>query len=798
MPLNLDPPPDEHEFLDWALDCAIELMEDGQEGAVDELLSLRPSLHEQVQELIELARKVAFGPKMTRQVLPGYMLLEQLGEGGMGTVWLARQKSLGNRLVAVKILSGSLGLSPRARSRFRTEAQAIGKLRHPHIVDVYDVIEADGVHAYAMEWVEGSTLTRVVDCVKGVDISRHGHDSSMNCVREALGISTGGIQTATDLADRNYVLFVCRVGLAISRALGAVHRAGLVHRDVKPSNILLRRDGTPLLSDFGLVRDPDSTIVTQVGGAGSGEFAGTAAFAAPEQLRADGGEIDGRADIYSLGATLYSALALRTPFEGCNHIEVLRRIQIGLAPPLRKFNSKLPRDLQTIVAKAMDLDPARRYQTADELADDLDRLLNLQPIKAKPASLATRALKLVQRNRAALVAATLGGALTIAAVTMALLYFIGFPKWSKAHLYEARLVLLDPEQSNALFSALFFQQKRASGSPITPESAAQALEQYDAAARFAPFDDDLALERELVRLAAQITQRPAPAPVKMHSREQLTLTIAFASTVDAEWRNLKTDRQFVRFDEAQLRAASLDDLRFLGLLAMLCGEPETTMDAWTAFDLKGHPDPMIEASFGIVYLVAKQYGRAYPRLRNAVAAFPNVGFLTVYLAEAAAKCGDLEQAQRWLDAARTMSRLDRFNGLTRVQAGLHVAAGHLDQARAAYELLFAEKQNIVAFDEYVRFLESQGDIEPAMLVYLRLVQFGTNYQDAYQRFVGATERWWAGLDEADRRSLIQAYEPWTEYRTDRNGILPTYIKCIRDLGGEPPADGIPRPPMQGH
>jgi serine/threonine protein kinase len=179
MSLHLQPPEDEHEYLDWAFERAIELMEDGREAAADELLSVRPPVQEQVRDLIELARKAAFGPRTARPILPGYVLLEELGEGGMGTVWLARQKNLGGRLVAVKVLPRSLGFSPRWRSRFRTEAQAIGKLHHPNIVDIYDVIAGDDVQAYAMEWVDGSTLAAVIERVK--ELTSRGMGTNRAC-----------------------------------------------------------------------------------------------------------------------------------------------------------------------------------------------------------------------------------------------------------------------------------------------------------------------------------------------------------------------------------------------------------------------------------------------------------------------------------------------------------------------------------------------------------------------------------------------------------------------------------------
>jgi serine/threonine protein kinase len=802
-------PTDDREYLDWAFDRALELIEDGQEAAAEELLLHRPAVEPQVRDLIGLARRVAFGPRAQRPRLRGYIMLDELGQGGMGTVWLAQQERLGGRLVAVKVLSGALGLSPHGRARFRAEARIIAKLRHPNIVDVYDVIEEDGIQAYAMEWIEGSTLARVIERVRGGDASLHGQESSMAAVLEALGATAApdGRHSTPDRDrpssavrhDRSYIVFITRLGAAIARALGEVHRAGLVHRDVKPSNILLRRDGTPLLSDFGLARDDEATLVTRasmgpsIGGGGS--FAGTAAFAAPEQLRADGGAIDGRADIYALGATLYSALALRAPFHGRSHVDVLRQIQLGLFTPPRRINPKLPRDLQTIVMKAMEHDPARRYQTADELADDLERLLSLQPIRARPVGPVARLLKAARRNRSTIVAATIGAVLVTGIMAAALVYFIGFPAWSKARLNEARLTLLDPEQADTMFSGGFWGLGSGGGLPIDAAALDRAIGHYRAAARFAPFDDELALERDLVRMAREITQRPEPGEVHMpRSPDDLPLCAAFAASAHSGWRTYGTKRGHPELTPEALASASTADLRALGLVALLCGESGMAMNAWAAHDLRGGADPMIEASFGIMYLIRNEYGRAYPRLRNAVIAFPDVGFLTVYLAEAAAKCGDLEKAQHWLDDARDMQRHDRFGGWKRVQAGLYERTGRENDARRLYEELFAENQNIVAFDQYARFLEARGDVEAALPVYLRILGQTVEWSipGMRERFVSAVERWWQGLSKSERAAQLGQSSAHLGGGSNPSHVLPVYLNCLSALGLDPPPDGLPR------
>ncbi|HWL93155.1 MAG TPA: serine/threonine-protein kinase [Phycisphaerae bacterium] len=363
-------------FLDDVFERAVRLVEDGVAPEVDALIDGHDALRAEVERLIWLAQHVAMAPGSRLPAFAGFTVLQELGRGGMGAVYLARQESLGGRPVALKVLPQSAGLSSRARDRFLVEARAIAKLRHPNVVAVHDVVQQDGVCAYAMEWVDGTSLASLIDFLTaqftaGGTRTRDG--ATMEHIRAGLGNEAG-------LNEASPVVFFVRIGLAMARALAVVHKAGLLHRDVKPSNILLRRDGTPLLADFGLVKDADSSLHTQ-----AGQFAGTVAYAPPEQLRGETEAIDARSDVYALGVTLYHALALKLPFEAREPAGMLRRIEFGAALPLRAVNPRVPRDLETIVAAAMEADPARRYQSADEMADDLERLLSFQPIRARPS-----------------------------------------------------------------------------------------------------------------------------------------------------------------------------------------------------------------------------------------------------------------------------------------------------------------------------------------------------------------------------------------------------------------------------
>ncbi len=351
-----------------------------------------------------IARASATGPPGARlPEVPGYEVESFLGRGGMGVVYLARHQGL-NRKVALKRLQESRQEDPGHVARFRREAAAAARCQHPNLVQIHDIGEHAGELYLALEYVAGGHLGR------------------------ALAGEPQPPRKAAELVE------------TLARAIDHAHAQGVIHRDLKPANVLLTPDGQPKITDFGLAKLRGSTTDTEVG-----TVVGTLAYMAPEQVQARSGDIGPRTDIHALGAILYEALTGRPPYRAETPERILHAILSEEVMPPSARQPGVPRDLEAICLKCLEKEPARRYETAADLAEDLRRFLNGRPTAARPASPAERLVRWCRRNRWA------------AAAIASLLSLTMLSAWQAVRATVAERAAVD-EAANALALVRFIRE----------------------------------------------------------------------------------------------------------------------------------------------------------------------------------------------------------------------------------------------------------------------------------------------------------------------------------------------------
>lgn len=411
------------DLLDRAYAEFTEAWVDGQEPDPDEFCRRYPScaeaLRARIHEFLQVTgylradssklpeprlRQHDGKERLHGEILGDFRIIREIGRGGMGVVYEARQISLG-RIVAIKVLPAHLTLRDESVARFKREASTAARLRHPGIVEIYAVGEEKGTHFFAMEFVEGAPLDKVIDAIRRegvppIDGWQIGSVAAADMHRqtdegERDGDAEEDEPASFDFWNRTYIETVCRIVVQVADALQHAHKNGVMHRDVKPSNILIRADGRVVLTDFGLARKEGLPSVTV-----TGELAGTPHYISPEQAMPRPKKVDHRTDIYSLGVTLFELLTLKRPYDGKTSQEVLGKIVTREPPLLRKLNDLIPRDLETVCLAAMEKDRARRYQTAEEFRQDVIRFLEFRPVHARPVGLASRTFRMIRRNPA--------------------------------------------------------------------------------------------------------------------------------------------------------------------------------------------------------------------------------------------------------------------------------------------------------------------------------------------------------------------------------------------------------------
>ena len=392
-----------------------------------------------------------------------FRIVREIGRGGMGVVYEAIQASLGRR-VALKVLPLAAILSDTQKARFRNEAQAVGLLVHENIVPIYQVGDDRGVHYYAMQYVDGRTLADVIDELRRARESKSPPDTAVPaCDHSTVRISGQDQDTDTRHGKqktspaifapsgnvpihRNSEFFrgVARIGVQAASALQHAHEMGVVHRDIKPTNLLIDANAKVWVADFGLAHIESDAAITC-----TGDILGTARYMSPEQ--ATGLPLlDHRTDIFSLAMTLYELVTLNHVSPGDDRLQIIRDICDEEPKAPRLHNDRIPSELETIILKALEKNPADRYQSAAELQADLQRFLDDMPILARRPTLLQRARKWTHRNRAVATTVVVSLFLLLATITtvslVALNRLARSEQLSLERLYESHLHRADAER----------------------------------------------------------------------------------------------------------------------------------------------------------------------------------------------------------------------------------------------------------------------------------------------------------------------------------------------------------------
>lgn len=406
--------------------------------------------------------------------LPGYYIEGVVGSGGMGVVYRARQVKL-NRSVAIKMLLAGGYAGPHELERFKREAESVAAICHPNIVQVFDAGECDGHPYFVMEFVEGGSLAQQLD-----------------------GRPRPPAEAASHITT-------------LARAVHAAHAGGIMHRDLKPANILVSADGTLKIADFGLARrsdQPDLAGPLTI----AGTHLGTPSYMAPEQAAGAAPGFCPLIDIYALGAILYEMLTGRPPFRGESAAETERQVLNDEPVPPARLNPRVPRDLQTICLKCLQKDPARRYGSAADLAEDLERLQRGDPILARPVGMPERALKWCRRRPSA-TAAIAVSVFTLAAATAG-----GVWLQRAEHARHTERVVRQESARSAIESALPLLERLARGQQwaegagvlSTARTRLGEAESPDLESRLAFAENNFEVARELDRI-----RQSFPEPVEV-------------------------------------------------------------------------------------------------------------------------------------------------------------------------------------------------------------------------------------------------------------------------------------------
>jgi len=635
----------------------VTMLQQGIAIDVDQICKEEPELRAQLQEALQLARDIA--NPLARRVpeIPGFQLLRPLGQGSSSTVWLALQQSL-SREVALKVVHLDTLPTQSARERCLREARTMARIHDARVVAVHDVIEHGQWLAIAMDHVDGPNLRAVLR-----EIQAHGDQPPTTTVAAMLGCDKKSFATS-------WSGWVVRQGIRLARALAGLHAHGLVHRDVKPENVLLTHEGETVLADLGLARA--ASELTAIG------FSGTPFYAAPEQWRQDA-QLDGRADIYSLGVLLYELLALAMPLER-GHRPASRPQPL---PLLRSRARHVNRDLATVVHKAIELDPDRRYEDINAFADDLERVVGLLPILASPPTLLWRSVRFAQRHRRGAIAAGLGVALAVAAfipLVDALQQQLRAPLLATEAMTEARALVFDVIASRGETDT----RDDAANDLDAAATLRAAVGRYDASLAHRD-DESLRRERDIAQLAASLLEaRRGDFPPQLAAsvdggRDSSNEAQKRLSAAAVRWLS-----GLEAMSAAQQGIQDPAELTSLGLLACLLGDLAGCEEFWNRLDPLAPTTPLVDVGSGILFAADDRHDRALPCLLRAASEFPDDGKIALRLADAAVRVGNTELAGSALARMPQPARSASAEA-ERIGADILRLQGDANTARRVYE-----------------------------------------------------------------------------------------------------------------
>lgn len=499
--------PDDCETLAQLLDDYLAEVETGIAPDLDRLLAGYPHLAVPLRRYLDsvnflhrattlaagsLPSRAVESAMPTERMLGDYRLLREIGRGGMGVVYEAWQVSL-DRRVALKVLPFAAVLDPKYIARFQNEVRAAAQLQHSHIVPVYGVGCDRGVHYYSMQFIDGQPLDQAIRELRNAsvpvtEIAPTDARAFSENVASRSAVSTQRQSTIRSTTSRAYIRGTVQLAVQAAEALHHAHEFGIVHRDVKPSNLLIDQQGQLWVTDFGLARVQAGADLTA-----TGELMGTLRYMSPEQASGRHAQVDQRTDVYALGATLYELLTLRPAYPGDDRQLLLRQIENQEPPAPRRLNPSIPVDLETIVLKAMCKQREGRYSSALEFAHDLQRFLGGHPTLARRPTYLDRSVKWIARHRR-LAAVSIGLLLVASLASSAALFVVAQKERATADaLRRAETHLATAKQAVDRFGAEMSERLAdiPAAASVRGEMLEESLRFYEELSRYAESDPAL-------------------------------------------------------------------------------------------------------------------------------------------------------------------------------------------------------------------------------------------------------------------------------------------------------------------